>query len=133
MGWETALPPSFQSYGSPKPHSLNLYIPTRGAPSLRDRQDGGSCVPMGYLSSCCSAQPQRFQLVWGSGWPPAVQFSLSSWPLLKRWGLGSTFTHGTSARGWSRAQPMGAIHHPRTGQQNILQAQIIHRGKAYPG
>lgn len=51
----------------------------------------------GYLSSCCRAQPQRFQVLWGWGWPLAVQFSRSSWPLLKRWGLGSTFTQGASA------------------------------------
>lgn len=84
LGWDTAMSPSLQSYGSPKPPSLSLYTPARGAPSLQDRQDGGSQVPRGYLSSCCSAQPQRFQVVWGGGWPPAVQFSRSSWPLLKR-------------------------------------------------
>lgn len=122
MGWDTAMPPSFQSYGCPKPPSLTSYIPARGAPSLGE----GSWLPRGYLSSCCSGQPQCLQVVWGWGWPPAVQFSRSSWPLLKRWGLGSTFTQGASAQGWGRAQPPGAIHHPPTGQG-------LHRGTAYPG
>lgn len=102
-------PPPSRAMGNLNLLSLNQYIPVKGAHPWWDGEDGGTQIPMGYLSPCSSAHPQRFQVMLGRGWPPAVQFSRSSWPLPKRWGLASTITHGASAWGWRRAQPSGAI------------------------
>jgi len=120
--------PLSRATGNPKPLALSPR-PLRGEHSPpRDREEEGPPVSVRYLSPCSSAQPQRFQAVWGAGWPLAVQFSRRSWPLTKRCGLASTFTHGTSARGWRRAQHPGAIRLPPTGQ-GIAWARVPRRAE----
>lgn len=125
VGWGSFSAFSFQSCGQPQAPLPQPKHPCKGTliPSRTGmtRHPG----PMGHLSSCSRAHPQRFQVVWGGGWPPAVQFSCSSWPLLKCWGLVSTFTHGTSAQGWRRAQPPGTIGCPPTGQGSAC-AKVPH-------
>lgn len=129
LGWDTAMSPSLQSYGSPKPPSLSLYTPARGAPSLRDRRlPGPQGLPLILLQCPAPALPGGV----GRGVAPgrAVQPQLLAPAETLRTGvhlhprrLCTGLEQGSAPR--CRSPPAHRAKYP--------QARAPHSSEAYPG